>query len=278
VCQTAKSDAALPDQMRCPRYLVEKGCPIHPGTLISAALRGEADCVRYLHERGVGLWEHAWEAGRERHRRPSVEHRRHRGLKDLCVAKKILPVCWAPKRPNRMWAAVRYVHGAVRYKRGVGRGAVRTRYVQPHVRCGTVHTTACAARCGTYNRMWAAVRYVRGAVRYVYGAYMGAPFTPVVHEVFRFKRIATRAVLLCFHVAGRLSRETQTGRKRAAWAGMGRMPPELIEKVLVDADLEIPESIGRGLPVQSSVRVHVEQYCLNRVAIYGHPSSPGVLQ
>jgi hypothetical protein len=45
-----------PKQMRCLRYVVEKGCPIHPGTLSLAAVRGDTDCVRYLHERGVKLW------------------------------------------------------------------------------------------------------------------------------------------------------------------------------------------------------------------------------
>jgi hypothetical protein len=182
-------------------------------------MRGDVECVRYLHERGVKLWERAWEAGEWYHRRVRHEDLRAREIREnMCVHKRLLPIYWTPKRADRMWAAVRY------------------------------------------------------------GAYMGAPLSPAAYAVFRVKRAATRAVLLCFHVAGRLIRETRIGRKRAAWAGMGRVPPELIEKVLIHADLEIPESIRRGLPVQCSVRVQMTHRCFEKETIYAHATSGEISQ
>jgi hypothetical protein len=49
---------------------------------------------------------------------------------------------------------------------------------------------------------------------------------------------------------------------------MGRVPMELIEKILVHADLEIPESLRRPLPRQCTVRVghtYFEKCWENRV-------------
>jgi hypothetical protein len=79
-----------------------------------------------------------------------------------------------------------------------------------------------------------------------------------MEEMFKSQRQSTRAVLLCFHVATRLSQvhhvEGSEGQ-RAAWTCMGRIPLGVIEKVLLLADLEIPESVRRGLPENPRTRV-----------------------
>ncbi len=117
-----------------------------------------------------------------------------------------------------------------------------------------------------------------------YASCMGAPVTPVIEEIFESQRVATRAVLLCFHVAGRLSRWRASSKRRAMWAAcdphvvareravraanramwgaMARMPRELVEKLLVHADLEIPESFGRRLFAQRSACVPLKDPCL----------------
>jgi hypothetical protein len=89
------------------------------------------------------------------------------------------------------------------------------------------------------NRMWQSLRY---------GGFMGAPWSPAMEEMFRAQRRSTRAVLLCFHVATRLSQGWGVAAQRAAWSGMRHVPMELIEEILVLAELEIPESIRRALP------------------------------
>jgi hypothetical protein len=91
------------------------------------------------------------------------------------------------------------------------------------------------------------------AMRYV--SCMGAPVTPSMEKIFRDERAATRALLLSFHVATRMGQGKGICKQGAALDGMARMPPELIEKVLVHADVEIPELLGRSLPPQRSVRV-----------------------
>jgi hypothetical protein len=92
--------------------------------------------------------------------------------------------------------------------------------------------------------MWTALRY---------GGLMGAPVSPAMEELFEAKRRSTCAVLLCFHVATGLSQGEGAVEQLAAWSGMRRMPMELIEKILVFAELEIPESLRRALPRKQCV-------------------------
>jgi hypothetical protein len=49
------------DQLRCLQRLIDKGCRINSGTLISAAIYGDVGLVRFLHSRGVPLWARAAE-------------------------------------------------------------------------------------------------------------------------------------------------------------------------------------------------------------------------
>jgi hypothetical protein len=86
-----------------------------------------------------------------------------------------------------------------------------------------------------------------------YGWLMGAPLSPAMEGVFEGHRRSSRAVLLCFHVAARLSKGPGVVGKRAAWSVMRRMPIELIEKILLLAELEIAESLHRPLRAQISV-------------------------
>jgi hypothetical protein len=55
-----------------------------------------------------------------------------------------------------------------------------------------------------------------------------------------------------------MSRGEGCRQKKAAWAAVGRMPIELIEKILLLAKLEVPESIHHGLPITLSVRVQTK--------------------
>lgn len=50
-----------PDQMRCLKLMAYRGADFDPATLIVAAVHGNLDFVRWLHERGVPLWQHAEE-------------------------------------------------------------------------------------------------------------------------------------------------------------------------------------------------------------------------
>jgi hypothetical protein len=187
---------AKPDgltELRCLQHLISKGCPIHPGTLISAAIRGDVACMRFLHERGVPFWERAWEVEDDPDKPPNCRLPLVR-LKH-CMLSTVCPIPQAPEDEVLMYTAMRY------------------------------------ASC------------------------MGAPVTPSMEKIFRDERAATRAVLLSFHVATRMGQGKGIWKQGAALGGMARMPPELIEKVLVHADFDIPKSLGRSLSPQRSVRV-----------------------
>ncbi len=113
--------------------------------------------------------------------------------------------------------------------------------------------------------MWKALRY---------GSCKGAPVTPLVEEMFAAER---RALLLSFHVAPRLSEgDGQPKGKKATWAVMGRVPPELIHRVLVHADLDIAEAFQQSLFRQPSVLVQpgeAESGCPKGVKEYVIPAS-----
>jgi hypothetical protein len=91
-----------------------------------------------------------------------------------------------------------------------------------------------------------------------YGWAMGAPLTPAMEAVFGAKRAATRATLLCFGVAARLSRGKEASpRQGGAWAVMGRMPIELVEKIVVHADFETRDTLHRQRGRECSVIVQL---------------------
>ncbi len=177
----AKGEKATADQLRCLQHILDKGSSVDARTVTCAAQAGDVDLVRFLHTRGVRLWEEACEA------------------------------------ETKSSAFLLYFSS-------------KTRVVVP-----TVLKNAAL--------MWDALRY---------GWAMGAPVTPAMAEAFKAKRAATCATLLCFHVATRLSEgRGAAGEQGAAWGGMGRVPVELIEKLLLQADFEIPETLRRSLPRDS---------------------------
>jgi hypothetical protein len=75
----------------------------------------------------------------------------------------------------------------------------------------------------------------------------GAPVPSVVKDALKAQRSATRAVLLSFRVAARLSAGEGARGQKAAWAVMGCVPIELIEKILVLAQVEVTESVRQPL-------------------------------
>jgi hypothetical protein len=170
-----------PNQLDCFQHLFDSGCRIHPGTLISAAMHGDTDFVRWLHNRGVPLWTYAREV------RPRDKYG---GLPTFCA---------------------------------------RNLYEYAKYELLTIPDEPEAAR-----HMWGAL---------MYGAAHGAPLTPIVVEMLKARRSAACAVLLSFHAASRLCQGKGTPEDRAAWAVMGRMPSELVNKILVLADLEMTESL-----------------------------------
>jgi hypothetical protein len=184
------------EELRCLEHLIDAGYPIHSETLICAATGGDLDLVRFLHSRGVQLWDSAAEAiGPERGR-----------MKDFSYG------------PPDMW----------------------DKYVKRNEKTISEPLAGC-------DHMWKPLWYGWG---------LGAPLTPAMEKVVTARRVTTRATLLCFGLAARLSRgEGGPPEHRAAWAAMGRMPRELLEKILLLADCEIPESLRRGLPATRRVRV-----------------------
>jgi hypothetical protein len=100
------------------------------------------------------------------------------------------------------------------------------------------------------DSVWAALRY---------GWVMGAPVTPVMEEVFEAQRAATRATLCCFHVASRLELGDGTSEQQDAWGAMGRVPMDLIEKILLGAHFEIWETLHRTFLGKCDVSVRITE-------------------
>jgi hypothetical protein len=183
---TGHENPMAPNQLRCLQLLFDKGCQIHPGTVISAARFGDVDFLRFLHARGVPLWTYAWQEW----------------TKDD----------WFCLMPPRCVCRL-YDH----------------------------------AQEGTFPIPYPPedATYMRKAL--MYGVVHGAPVPPLMKAVLQAQRSATRAVLLSFHVAARLSAGEGTQGQKADWAVMGRVPIELIEEMLLLAELEVTESVRRPL-------------------------------
>lgn len=73
-----------------------------------------------------------------------------------------------------------------------------------------------------------------------YGSLHGAPVTRPLKKHFRWKQQRTHALLCCFKAAARL---TQRAGAAGALASMGAVPTEVVELIVVLADLEIPEIV-----------------------------------
>ncbi len=71
--------------------------------------------------------------------------------------------------------------------------------------------------------------------------------------LYREERELSRTVLRCFSAATRLSKTAGCPDQRRTWAHMGAVPWALVEEILILADLEIPETVMRRLPLQTSL-------------------------
>ncbi len=172
----------LPHEIKCLELMFNKGVPIDPASLIAAAAYGDVDFVRWLHKRGVPLWQHI----------------------ETCAP----PLNVMLNDEDRWWEEIAHALGKPR--------------------------TLPAPAGLEVEDMWGALRY---------GSVYGAPVTPFAKEIFEEKRRRSRAVLLCFNAATRLSRACTSPKERHVWASMAALPKDLIKDILIFAELEIAETV-----------------------------------
>lgn len=171
-----------PNERLCIEHLLEKGCPIHPMTLIYAAKEGDLDSVRAFNSKGLGLWEYACYD-------QDFNFYHHRTWPHIQQEMKVIDIPKTREDATRMFKTL------------------------------------------------------------LYGWYRGAPVPPAFEAEFKAMRAATRATLLCFHVASRLSEdEGSLGEHSEAWCVMGRMKLDLIGEILIHADFEIKDTFRRPFP------------------------------
>jgi hypothetical protein len=178
-------------QLLCLQHVIDSTRPIHPATLTWGARGGDLQAVRFLHSRGVQLWEYAC---------------KEEDFDDI--------------RFNRL-------------------GSTATCW-----KCYVLHRNVLVVPPMPDKCVLQAMQY--GWVR-------GAPMTPAMETLFRAKRAATRAILNCFHVATSLSnREETSPQLRTTFAVMGKTPMHLIERLLMEADLEIRDTLCCSPPASNS--------------------------
>jgi hypothetical protein len=106
--QTPYFGRFIPNQLRCLEHLLDNGRRIYPAVLIWAAIGGDVDGVRFLHSRGVPLWDSA-----------CVEDTKDRDFRDparkkfleyhtVLLARSILAVPEMPQDAEDMWKALYY--------------------------------------------------------------------------------------------------------------------------------------------------------------------------
>jgi hypothetical protein len=97
-----------PEQIRCLQYIIDKGCPIHPGTLILAARNGDLNYVRFLYGHGVSLWDHARS---EEARQESTAVQSCSCILCCpvqCALRKTITIPCKPEDTSHMWTALLY--------------------------------------------------------------------------------------------------------------------------------------------------------------------------
>jgi hypothetical protein len=269
-----------PDQLRCLQYLLDKGCPIHPATLISAARRGDLDTVRFLHSKGVPLWDAAQETGATyvdaddyddglgyfAHTPVEIQEYFRREYKVIAVPQ-------TPEDAAHMWAALRY---------GCAMGAPVTPVVEDVFaakRAATRAALLCFHAAGRPSQGTGSLTQGTGSLAQGTGS-VGNRMASVIPGI---GSISEGTGSLC-QGTGSLGQGTGslrggTGEQTPAWAAMGRMPAKLFKKILLHANLEIPESVGRDLPARRSVKVHMtrNEPCSNTQVdlwVYVNPVPP----
>jgi hypothetical protein len=180
--------------MRCLDYLVERGFPIDPGTLLKATQRGDLGYVRFLHSRGVPLWScavdaHASSIADDKHCALQTSHATTSADDEHCAPES----SHATTIADDEHCAPLTSHATNECcKRLVGSFVLGVEPKTPHETFGETSTMKADA-----ETLWGPL---------LYGWVNGAPVTPAVKEVCKAKRAATRATLLSFYVASRLSR------------------------------------------------------------------------
>ncbi len=236
----------------CLRVLIDGACPLNDDVLGSAVRGGHLTCVEALHARGLprkplSFGSSNWDVRYGGQIRDD-------GLR--CLAYLLDQGC--PIHPETLIFAatsgdldsVRFLHShgvGLWDAAGEAMGAgwrqmdafadgppgMLDKYVQRNKK------TICESPDGC-DHMWSCLWYGWG---------MGAPLTPAMEKVVTVGRAATRATLLCFGAATRLSQgDGKPPGHRAASAAMDRMPIELLEKIILLADFEMSESLHRRLP------------------------------
>ncbi len=239
--------------------MLKHGCPLRNDMLIGAVTGGHFECVKLLVARGLPKEPLAF--GREGWR-----------AYDQCVGPRQLRClqylidCGCPIATELLiWVAGSGDVDSVRllHSRGValwaGAYAQETYDEEDPIQMFEVKTQEDALRGQGIIAMpekpedaWKMWRVLQ------YGWAMGAPLTPAMEELFRAKRAATRATLLCVRVAARLSHDAGASpQQRAVWAVMGRVPIELVEKIAVHADFETRDTLYRRRGPDCSVTVHL---------------------
>jgi hypothetical protein len=234
-------------QLRCLEHLFDKGCPVHPGTLISAAARGDFAAVRFLHSRGVLLWAQAWEDTADDIRSARVwGFEWNPGRRGHCLKHMVLTIPPLPKISTDMWKVLGYgsAYGApvtpVMEEGAAKRRSTRALLLSFHVaarlsrvertRDNTPASGMCRGEETQNNTAAAGTRQPGEATRD-----KGAGSSACRREGTQNKRIAL----------GTCGREGSRAQ-RAGWASMGCVPIEVIEKITVLAGFEVSESLHRG--------------------------------
>jgi hypothetical protein len=181
-----------PKTIQCLQHLLDKGCVIDPVTLITAVRCGDVDLVRLLHARGVPLWMCAWEE--EWPEQVQGEHVQGEQVPDEVQGEQV------PEQVQVQEPVAGQAH-----EEAPGEQSVTTKAACLCSRlsdCEGLAMLPLPRNPEDAAHMWKAL---------MYGSVMGAPVTPGIEELLMAKRAATRAVLLSFHAADRLSRGRGVG-------------------------------------------------------------------
>jgi hypothetical protein len=228
----------------CLEFVMEHGPPINDGVLGLAIRSGHLACVELLVAQGFPhepyLHDVDWEEQARPEQLPCLRHLFDQGC--------------AMDRGNLIMAARSHALSYVQFLHKHGMPLwTRAREGPPeaylaHGPCFGIFQIDCCCMDNNILPIPSGVASSPGLFDVLrWGHACGAPVTPDIEDMIRAKRLATQAVLLSFHGAPRVRRGDGTRAQRAAWVSMYAVPPDQVEDILLKAELEIPESVGRGL-------------------------------
>jgi hypothetical protein len=248
-----------PDQWHCIQYLFDRGCSIHPNTLISAVRHDDTDFARFLHTRGVPLWDCAWEEDIPNMSCYYTSRQAFRSKVKDCVLRNVIAIRRVQEGGKHMWSAFEYcwfmgapltpaMENLLRANRSLARRSTRAVLLCFHVATRLSRgdgppeqrereSDDCQPRTADLmQQLQSADALETPEQRQGEEQQCQPPGADALQEV-------------------RFADPLATPEQRAAWAGMGRLPMELLEIMIVQAGFEIPESICRSPPTASSVAV-----------------------